>query len=447
MNLERLFKPRSVALIGASHTEEKLGGVILKNLLRFKGKVYPVNPRYKELMGLKSYASVNDIPEAVDLAIIMRPADEVPDIMRELRGRTFSVIIESAGFAEIGRIDLQEKVKCLGREYRIRILGPNCMGIINPYKDLDTFFLSRQRLRRPGRGNIAVISQSGAILSCLISEIASINRGLSIAVGYGNAVDINESDLLDYLIGESKTEVVIIYIEGLVDGRLFVQKAKELSKIKSLLVLKAGKWSGGQAAAFSHTGRLAGRYEVFHSIMRQFHITEVSDLDELMDAAKALSFQRPVEGYRVCIITNGGGSGVLAADECMRQGLDLPRLSPERRDILKALFPVYYGINNPVDLTAQVSDNDYVRAIEILKDDFDAFLIIALPNVSGITEDLGERIGKVREGLGKPVVAYIASSRITRRIIKGLERHRIPVYPSPERAIKGLKALLYKIEP
>lgn len=442
MSLDSLFNPRSVALIGASHSEEKLGGVILRNLLDFKGRVYPVNPRYEELMGLRSYPSVREIPEPVDLSIIIRPADEVPEIIKDLGGKTSSVVIESAGFAETGNLELQERVRNLGREYNIRILGPNCMGVMNPYIGLDTFFLSRERLKRPGRGNIAVISQSGAILSCLIGEVSSLNRGLSIAVGYGNAVDINEVDLLDYLIDDNRTDVVIAYIEGLTDGRLFVKKAEELSKRKSLLVLKAGKGISGQAAAFSHTGRLAGRYEVFHSIMRQFRIKEVSDFDELMDAAKALSFQRPVKGHRTCIITNGGGSGVLAADECVRQGIELPQLPEKTRETVKGIFPDYYGINNPLDLTAQVRDEDYVTALELLKDDFDAFLIIALPNVLGITEGLGKKIGRVKEQIGKPVVAYIASSRITRRITTDLERHRIPVYPSPERAVRGLKALL-----
>lgn len=441
MSLDSLFNPRSVALIGASHSEEKLGGVILKNLLRFRGKVYPVNPKFPELMGIKSFSTVTDIPEAVDLSIIIRPAEEVPDIIRQLKGKTSSVIIESAGFAEIGKVDLQKEVKVLGSEYGLRILGPNCMGILNPYRRLDAFFLSRERLRRPGKGNISVISQSGAILSCLVGEIASIKRGISIAVGYGNAVDINESDILEYLLHEKRTEVVITYIEGLTDGRLFVEKARELSKRKSLLILKAGKGAGGQAAAFSHTGRLAGRYEVFHSIMRQFQIREVSDLDELMDAAKALSFQRPVRGHRLCIITNGGGSGVLAADECMRQGLDLPQLSEEIREKIRPQFPEYYGINNPLDLTAQVRDDDYITALKLLRDDFDAFIIIALPNVFGITGDLGKKIGEAKKDLGKPVVAYIASSRITDKIRRSLERYGIPVYPSPERAVRGLKAL------
>lgn len=444
MSLDSLFNPRSIALIGASRSEEKLGGVILRNLLRFRGKIYPVNPKYTELMGIRSYTAATDIPEKVDLSIIIRPAEEVPDIIRQLRGRTSSLIIESAGFAEIGKVGLQEEIKVMGREYGIRILGPNCMGILNPYRRLDTFFLSQERLKRPKKGNIAVISQSGAILSCLVGEIVSIKRGLSIAVGYGNAVDINEADLLEYLIHERKTEVVIAYIEGLTDGRAFVQRAKELSMRKSLLVLKAGKGIGGQAAAFSHTGRLAGRYEVFHSILKQFQIRELFDLDELMDAAKALSFQRPVRGHRVCIITNGGGSGVLAADECMRQGLDLPQLSEETREKIRPQFPEYYGINNPLDLTAQVKDDDYITALRLLKDDFDAFLIIALPNVFGITEDLGEKIGEAKKDLGKPFVAYIASSRITGRIKKSLERSGIPVYPSPERAVRGLKALLIK---
>ncbi len=452
VNLDSLFKPKSIALIGAAHTEEKLGGVILKNLLKFKGTVYPVNPKYGELMGLKAYPSARDIPEPVDLAIIMRPAAEVPQILKELAGRTKSVIIASSGFAEVGETALQEEVKRIGEEIGIRILGPNCMGIYNPSHRLDTFFLPHERLKRPKKGNVAVVSQSGAILSCLIGAMRASNTGISKALTYGNAVDINESDLYEYLADDKYTDVVVSYIESVVDGRRFIEKAKILSVKKPFILLKSGKSQSGQAAAFSHTGRLAGKYEVFHSILRQFGIREVEDFDVLIDATKALAFYPSVSplakggikggSNRVLIITNGGGSGVLAADECIKQGLEVAKLTDDKTEKLKQIFPHFYGINNPIDLTAQVNDADYTTALNELKDDYDGFLIIALPNVLGITEGLAPMLKKAKEEIRKPLIAHIAESGISMRLTSLFEKAKIPVYPSPERAVRGLKALL-----
>lgn len=450
ISLDSLFNPKSIALIGAAHSEEKLGGVILKNLLKFKGSVYPVNPKYTELMGLKAYPSARDIPEPVDLAIIMRPAAEVQEILKELAGRTKSVIIASSGFAEIGENELQDEVVRTGKEIGVRILGPNCMGIYNPSHRLDTFFLPDERLKRPKKGNVAVVSQSGAILSCLLGAIENSNTGVSKAIGYGNAIDINEADIYEYLAKDRNTGVVISYIESLGDGRKFIEKAKILSEKKSLLILKAGKGVSGQAAAFSHTGRLAGKYEVFHSILRQFGIREVADFDALIDATKALAFQGQATrekkegevGNRVLIITNGGGSGVLAADECMRQGLEVAKLPDDKSENLKKIFPHFYGINNPIDLTAQVRDEDYVTALTELKDNYDGFLVIALSNVLGITERLPEMIKACRADINKPIVFHIAQSGISKKLTALLEKAKIPVYPSPEKAVRGLKALL-----
>lgn len=441
-SLDCLFNPKSIALIGAAHSEEKLGGVILKNLLKFRGRVYPVNPNYTELMGLKAYPSAKDIPESVDLTIIMRPAAEVPEILKLLQNKTKCVIIASSGFAEIGQIELQDEVKKIGKEIGVRILGPNCMGLYNPYQRLDTFFLPYERLKRPKKGNVAIVSQSGAILSCLLGAVREANTGISKAIGYGNAIDIDESDLYEYLEEDKETQVVISYIESLGNGRKFIEKAKRLSEKKSFIVLKAGKGESGEKAAFSHTGRLAGRYEVFHSIIKQFGIKETMDFDELIDATKALSYQRPSKGNKVCIITNGGGSGVLAADECMRQGLDVAKLPYDKAEKLRHLFPYFYGINNPLDLTAQVRDEDYVAAINELKDDYDGFLIIALPNVRGITERLGGLIKDMKKNLNKSLVFYISHSEISGRLISSIEKAKIPVYTSPERAVRGLKSLL-----
>lgn len=443
-SLDLFFNPRSIILVGAAHTEIKFGGIVLKNLLKFKGKVYPVNPKYSELMGLKAYPTVAEIPEPADLAIVMRPAPEVPEILRELEGRVRGVIIVSSGFAEVGEVELQNEVKRIVKEMGIRMLGPNCMGIYNPRRRLDTYFLPYERLRRPKRGKVALVSQSGAMLSCLFDAVRESYAGVSSAVGYGNAVDIDESDLYEHFARDETTDVVVSYIESVGDGRKFIRSARTLSEKKPLVILKAGKGERGQAAAYSHTGRLAGRYEVFHSVLKQFGLREALDFDDLMDSAKALAYQRPSRGNRILILTNGGGMGVLAADECMRQGLGVPQLPADKKERLIQVFPHFYGINNPFDLTAQVTDGDYRTALDELKDDYDAFLIIALPNIPGITENLAGLMKDFRGMVPKPFVFHMPADGVSKRIIALLEKARIPVYSSPERAVKGLSALLQK---
>lgn len=443
--LATLIAPRSIVLVGAAHTESKLGGIILKNLLSFKGKVYPVNPKYAEMMGVKTYPSVPELPldadAPCDVAIVIRPAGEVPGILRELQHKARNAVIVSSGFAEVGETALQEEVRRIGKETGIRLLGPNCMGIFNPHRSLDTFFVSRQKLKRPRKGNVAILSQSGAVMTCLFDAVREANTGVSTAIGFGNAVDIDTPELYDYFIDDSTTDIVISYIESLGEGRAFLDAARRLMERKSLVVLKSGKGTSGQAAAYSHTGRLAGRYEVFTSLLQQFGIPEAADFDGLVDAAKALSYQKPSKGSRICIVTNGGGAGVLAADECMRQGLEAPRVSEEALQRLKRRFPAFYGMNNPIDLTAQVRDEEYAAALDEVRDEYDGFLLIALAGVAGITPQLAALAKDFRARAGKPLVAYTANEA-ARPLKALLEKAGIPVYPSPERAVRGLKALL-----
>lgn len=440
--LDFLFSPRSIAVIGAAHSSDKLGGIILKNLLKFRGKVYPVNPKYEELMGLKSYQSFSDIPGPVDISMIIRPSSEVPDLLKMHKGRARCVIVVTSGFAEVGQEDLQEEIRRIGREMGVRILGPNCMGLYNPYRRVDTLLLPDDTVLRPGKGNVAVVSQSGAVIHCLFGILRKEKIGVSSVVTYGNAIDIDEYELYDHFLDDRKTDVVVSYVESVRDGRRFIEKARELTEKKSLIVLKSGKGSGGQAAAFSHTGRLAGRYEVFHSILRQFGIQEVMDFDGLVDAVKALACQRPSQGRRVMIITNGGGAGVLAMDECLRQGLETPPLSPQKEARLTAQYPDFYVVRNPLDLTAQVRDHDYAAALEELQSDYDGFLVVALTGVSGITPGIADLLIEMKQKLQKPMVMHMSCGCGAAGFIRKIEKAGIPVYPSPEGAVRGLRALL-----
>lgn len=441
--LDSLFSPTRVALIGAAASEEKLGGIVLKNLLGLKGEVYPVNPNYAELMGLTAYPSIGDLPRAVDLSIIMRPAAEVPDILRQHAGKVRFALIVSAGFAEVGASELQEEIKRIGREARIRLIGPNCLGVYNPRHGLDTMFLPHALLKKPGKGNVAIVSQSGALVVCLLEAVRQANMGVSKVINYGNAVDLDAADVYEYLAEDRETGVVISYLESVGNGRRFIEAARYLDNAKPLLVLKAGKGASGQKAACSHTGRLAGSYEVFRSILRQFRIREAIDYESLLDGAKALSLQRPASGKRVCVITNGGGSGVLAADECGRAGLELAPLPEAVVERLTASFPSFYAIANPIDLTGQVRAGDYRVALDAVREAYDGFIVIALTAVSGVTLAVAEMVHDFSMATGKPVVTHVAQGGISRKLTRLMEKRKIPVFPSPERAVRALAMLLH----
>ena len=440
-SLDFLFTPKSIALIGASSGENALSGIVLGNLARFKGRVYPVNPNYKVVLGLACYPSVRDLPEPVDLSVIMCPASEIPTIVREHKGRARCVLVVSAGFAETGESALQQELLNAGREAGVRILGPNCLGIYNPTRRLDTLFLPPGGLRRPKAGNVAVLSQSGAILICLLDALSVMGTGVSRAVNYGNAADLDVPEIFDFLAHDRETEVVISYLESVGDGREFIAAARRLADRKPLLLLKGGKYGSGQGAAFSHTGRLAGSYEVFNSILCQFGMREAGDFDALLDAAQALSCRKPAPGERVCIVTNAGGAGVLAADECFRQGLLTPPLPETLQTRLHRSFPPFYTVANPIDLTGQVHDEDYRTALAMVHNQYDGICVIALTGVTGITLRLASILREFAS-TGKPLVVHVAQGGVSGKLIPLLRKGRIPVYPSPERAVRGLRALM-----
>lgn len=440
--LDPLFSPRSIALIGASPRTDSPGGILLHNLSGFRGDIYPVTPAHREIRGLTCYPEPAALPENADLAVILRPAVEVPAIVAGLRNRCRYAIVVSAGFAETGRGELQEELARTGREAGIRLLGPNCLGVFNPARRLDTFFLPADRMRRPRRGNVAVVSQSGAVLVSLLEALAKMGAGVSRAVNYGNAVDLDAPELYDYLADDDETAVVLAYLESVGDGRRFIESARRLAGRKPLLLLKAGKERSGQSAAFSHTGRLAGRYEVFSSILRQSGLREVGEFEELHDGARALSLQRQVPGARVGIITNAGGAGVLAVDACMRGGLEIPPLPRDVQEGLRQLFPPFYAVGNPLDLTGQVRDADYGKALAALRNHYDAFLVIALTGVAGVTLGLADILVKFRAGTSKPLVAHVAQGSLARRLENLLVKSGIPAFPTPERAARGIRLLL-----
>ncbi|BBL45750.1 acetate--CoA ligase [ADP-forming] I subunit alpha [Nanobdella aerobiophila] len=287
-----IFDIKSVALVGASNKEGKVGNIILKNLISdFKGNIYPVNPNYTTIYNLKSYKSLLEIDKDVDTVIVSIPAESVPDIIREAgeKGIKLAIII-SAGFSEVGRKDLEDKILEYSRKYNIRILGPNGMGIYDPYLGFDTFFVDPVRLKRPKRGGIALLSQSGAISMAVMEWIANKDIGVSKIISYGNKIDINEIDILKELKNDNNTRAIFIYMEGLKPntGKEFLDIAKDINK--PIIILKSGKSTRGSIAVSSHTASMAGDYEVYRNLFKQYRIFEPKNMNEFMIYLKTISY-------------------------------------------------------------------------------------------------------------------------------------------------------------
>jgi len=447
-SIEPFFNPRSVAIIGASAKQKKIGYVIAKNFVEsFKGKFFMVNPSTKEIFGHESYPSVKSIPEEVDMAVIAIPAPVVPDVLEECgeKGVKAAIVI-SGGFKEIGDdgAKLEEKLVEISQKHGIRLIGPNCMGVFDSTSMVDTLFIPRYRLGRPPKGKVAFISQSGASGIAFLDWAAGERIGISKFVSYGNAADVSEADLLEFLVNDEETKVIAMYLEGIKEGREFVEAASELTKTKPVLVLKSGSTSAGARAALSHTGVLAGSDEIFDAVVRQTGIIRVYDWEEMFDLARVLALQPAAKGNRVAVITNGGGAGVMVSDEIEKLGLKLADLDEKTTAGLKATFPSHVIVRNPIDLTGDADNERYRVAIEAaLGDKFvDALLLVCIPHTPAV--DLESFVDMVVDSSGKsgkPLVVCLPGGRVSLEIRELFEDYGIPTYPTPRRATLSLCAL------
>ena len=449
MNFQPMFKPKTMAVIGVSLTNDRHPANVIYNKihLRYPIKVFPVNPRGGVLQRETVYTDVSEIPEKVDLAVIAARADYVPEILEKcIQCGVGGATVISGGFAEIGRTDLQDRLVAMAREAGFPFIGPNCLGIYSPGV-IDTFFLPGERLVRPEPGNVAMISQSGGVLVDQMVKFARQGIGLSLAVSIGNKALVRELDLLRYLAQDPETRVIAFYIEGFEksEGRGFVREAEGLEK--PVIVLKAGKSAVGMRAVSSHTASLAGDYDVFSAVLAQHGIAEARNELELVSFCESLScYQIAIEG-RVGVITVSGGHGALASDACAAHGISIPRLSDTlQTKIRKKISPSIQGIaslGNPVDLTGSALDDDFVAAAEVLSGspDIDCVLSLLLPYSPGITSDLGTRLSHVYQRTGKPLVAYVPHVEKYRMLIEGFELNRVPVSPSIEGAVLMVEAM------
>jgi acyl-CoA synthetase (NDP forming) len=449
VNLKSLFHPKTLAVVGISQSNEKHPANVIynKNNLRLQAKVFGVNERGGFYQGEKTYASVLDIPEKVDLAVVATRADGVPKILDDcIHAGVGGAVLISGGFAEIGNRDLQDQIVSIAKEANFPFIGPNCLGIYSP-PHVDTFFIPSERIVRPESGKVTLVSQSGGILVDHIVKLAGEGVGLSRAVSIGNKALIGEVELLEYFADDPETNVIAFYIEGFgeKEGRKFVLKASQCRK--SVVVLKAGKTSGGGHAVSSHTASMAGDYEVFSSALAQFGVVEAKDEFELIPFCEALCcYQQPIAG-NIGIVTGSGGHGALAVDACFSHGLSVPTLTDKDQiEIKKRMSPRIQSIaslNNPIDLTGSAMDEDFVVAASLLSrmKEVDCLLILLLPYLPGITSDLGARLSQIYRQTGKPMIAYVPHVEKFLMFVEGFQLNQIPVAHSIEEAVHMAKAL------
>jgi len=450
VNLQALFEPRTMAVIGVSLNNDRHPANVIyyKNNLRYPVKVFPVNPRGGVVQGERVFAQISEIPEKVDLAVIAVRAEHVPAILSDcIQGGVGAAAVISGGFAESGRADLQDRIVAIAREADFPFVGPNCLGIYSP-AHMDTFFLPSERMVRPDPGNVALVSQSGGILVDQMIKFAQEGVGLSRAVSIGNKALVKELELLGYLAQDPETKVIAFYVEGFGknEGRDFVLAASQCQK--PVIVLKAGKSPGGSRAVSSHTASLAGDYETFSAVFSQYDgVVEAKNELEMVTFCESLScYQRSIEG-KVGIVTGSGGHGALAVDVCSAHGLSVPPLPEQAQDEIRKNLSLSVqtiaSLGNPTDLTGSAVDDDFVSATSYLsrRPEIDCIIILLLPYLPGITSDLGARLSQIYYQERKPLVAYVPHVEKYRMLIEGFELSRIPVSPSIEGAVLLAEAM------
>ena len=415
-NLKYVFEPSSVAIIGASNTPNKLGNVLMKNFTEggFEGKVIPVNPKYETVSGKKCYQTITSVSGRIDCAIIATPAETVPQVLEECGKKGIrGAIVLSSGFGESGKTDLENKLREAAERNDIACIGPNCLGVLNPYNHVDSIFLPMYKMERPKPGSISFITQSGGVGTCIVDVAAHYSVGFSKFVSYGNGAVINEIDLLEYFIEDKKTEEIVLYLEGTKDGRRLLEVMKWANKEKPIIALKAGKYGGALKAAKSHTGNLAGNYTAYKAAFRQAKITEAESLDELFNFVKI--FRQPLpKGRRIMVITNGGGLGVLAADAMEENGLMLAEPTEETLKKCSAAVPSYATVSNPLDMTADATVEGYATVIDAVMDDenIDGIILMALLQTPNLDERMLDVLIKASDDRRKPIVAVAVGGHI-----------------------------------
>ncbi|MEE9514713.1 MAG: acetate--CoA ligase family protein [Candidatus Brocadiales bacterium] len=445
--LEHFFQPKSIAVIGAAREEHKIGHSILKNIIdfNFPGRIFPINPNTDSILGHKAYPSVRAVKEEIELAVIVVPAGVILQVVDECAEKGIdSAVIITAGFKESGSEGAARERELLERvrRHNIRVIGPNCFGVINPHHGLNTTFSAGN----PPSGNIAFFSQSGAVCAAILDWALTEHIGFSKFVSMGNNMDIDEVDLLNALEDDPDTRVILGYIEGIKDGRAFMEAASRVTKKKPIILIKSGSSEAGARAVSSHTGSLAGSENAFNAAFRQSGVLKADTLEELFILAEAFSLRDTPRGPSIALFTNAGGPGILASDTVERSGLKMASFSKNTIEALGASLPPMAGIYNPVDTIADTDSKRYLTALEIvLKDDnVDSVITILAPIAVLDERDIARVVGELGDKYkGKTVVASFLGGPTMKPAVDVLAGYGIPNYSFPENAVRAVD-MMYK---
>jgi len=444
--LKPFFEPSSVAVIGASRDPAKLGFAVLNNLVEGgyvqKGAVYPINPKADEVLGLKAYASVMDVPDDIELAVIVIPYTYVPDALRVCGQKGIpAAIVISAGFREAGMEGLERERELIdiAKECGIRLIGPNCLGVIDTITPMNASFSAGT----PPSGPMAFMSQSGALGTAILDWAQAGRLGLAKFVSLGNKADVSEIDLLEAWADDPNTNVIMMYSEGLPDGQEFIKVAREVTRKKPVVAIKSGVTDSGSRAVSSHTGSLAGSEQAYQAAFRQAGVLRAQSMEELFDIALAMGYQPLLNGDRIGIITNAGGPGILATDALERAGMSLARFELETKQALEEFLPGAASAANPVDVLGDARADRYKFALEKVAQDpnVDGLMVVLTPQAMTEIKQTATDIGELAKLIDKPVISCFMGEAVVSQGIDILTEYGVPNFPFPERAATAYKAM------
>ncbi len=444
------MNPGSIAVVGATNRDGSVGLAVFRNILDagFQGLLYPVNPKAKSVQNVKAYPKLYNIPDEVDVAVIIVPADIVCSVLEEAgQKKVKGAIVISAGFKEVGErgAERERQLKETAAKYDIRVIGPNCLGIINNNEKvrLNASFATKM----PKAGNIAFVSQSGALCTAVLDYAEGKNIGFSKFVSFGNKADVNEIDLLNYLKNDPDTHVILMYLEDIAHGRAFLETAREITwqAHKPILAIKSGRSAEGALAAASHTGSLAGSDNAYDAIFRQSGILRVEGVHELFNAALAFAKQPIPKGNRIAIVTNAGGPGIMATDAAIRHGLKIAAFSEQTKQNLKQQLPPTASIRNPVDVIGDATHQRYEAAIShvLMDDNVDGAIVILTPQTMTDVLETAEIIPRVAKNTDKPLLCSFMGIVDVSEGIEHLEANGIPNYAFPEAAARSMASMAF----
>ena len=447
--IESFFTPKKVAVIGASRDPHKLGYGVIRNLLKykFKGEIFPVNKNASEIQDISCYSSIDELPDGVELAVVVLPASVVPKIIEQcgLKGIKNAIVV-SGGFSETGEEgkEREKKLMQVAEKHGVRIIGPNCIGTIDTHASLNTTFV----VGMPEQGGIGFISQSGAMVAAVIDWARGAGVGFSRIVSLGNQIDVTETEMINLIGNDRQTEVITAYAEGVSNGMEFLNISREIARKKPFVILKGGQSEKGAEAVSSHTGALSGSKEAYSAAFRKCGVLEAKTMEEMFDWARALAWQPLPKGKRVAVLTNAGGPAILAVDALEKVGLEMAPLTEDTKAYLKKRLPKAASSNNPVDVLAGSGPATYTLALEALLTDetVDAVIVIQAPQDWFLPASLAEVVGETAGLHDKPVIGSIMGKASVDEALKILHKRRVPNVAFPERAASILSAMVQRKE-